>query len=136
MDRSVHDRGQRRASARTAHSQGFSHLHGTAGTRLGVPGRSEMTWVFSFADPLPPDAGDAKVLLGGKGASLQEMTRAGLQVPPGFTLRTDCCRRYFENNQRWPDGLEAEVRTHLAQLEANTGRTWGRGPEPLLVSVS
>jgi rifampicin phosphotransferase len=94
-----------------------------------------MKWVFSFADPPPPHDGDAKHVLGGKGASLQEMTRAGLQVPPGFTLRTQCCQRYYENNQRWPDGLEAQVRDHLAHLEHITGRTYGRGRKPLLVSV-
>ena len=94
-----------------------------------------MKWVFSFADPLPPEVGDAKHVLGGKGASLLEMTRAGLQVPPGFTLRTDCCQHYFDNLQHWPTGLEKQVREHLARLEHITGRTFGRGPKPLLVSV-
>ncbi len=94
-----------------------------------------MQWVFNFTDALPPDEGDAKHILGGKGASLQEMTRAGLQVPPGFTLRSECCQRYFDNKQRWPDGLEQQVRDHLVRLEDMTGRTFGRGPKPLLVSV-
>ena len=94
-----------------------------------------MTWVFSFADPLPLTDGAPKQILGGKGASLQEMTRAGLQVPPGFTIRTECCQLYFDNERRWPDGLDAEVREHLARLEAATGRTFGRGSKPLLVSV-
>ncbi|MCI0684871.1 MAG: hypothetical protein L0Y71_22465 [Gemmataceae bacterium] len=92
-----------------------------------------MRWVFSFDEPL--HEGDAKHVLGGKGASLQEMTRAGLQVPPGFTLRTECCRHYFDNQQRWPDDLESQVREHLARLERATGRPFGRGPKPLLVSV-
>lgn len=94
-----------------------------------------MRWVFSFAEPLPPEEGDAKHVLGGKGASLQELTRAGLQVPPGFTLRTDCCRHYFDNQQRWPEDLEAQIGEHLSRLEQSTGRTFGRGPKPLLVSV-
>lgn len=94
-----------------------------------------MKWVFSFADPLSPEEGEAKSILGGKGASLREMTHAGLQVPPGFTLRTECCKCYFDNQERWPDGLEEQVREHLARLEATTGRTFGRGPKPLLVSV-
>jgi rifampicin phosphotransferase len=94
-----------------------------------------MKWVYNFSDPLPAEEGDAKAVLGGKGASLAEMTRAGLQVPPGFTIRTDACQRYFELGRRWPDGLEDEVRVHLARLEADTGRTFGRGDKPLLVSV-
>jgi pyruvate,water dikinase len=91
-------------------------------------------WIHYFADPLP-DGFDAKSLLGGKGASLKEMTLAGLQVPPGFTLRTDCCRHFFDNDRRWPDGLEQEVRDNLARLEKDTGRSFGRGQRPLLVSV-
>jgi pyruvate,water dikinase len=91
-------------------------------------------WVHSFADPLP-DGANAKTLLGGKGASLNEMTRAGLRVPPGFTIAADCCAHYYQAGRRWPDGLEEEVRTNLRRLEAETGRTYGRGPRPLLVSV-
>jgi pyruvate, orthophosphate dikinase len=94
-----------------------------------------MRWVYYFSDPLPAEEGEAKAVLGGKGASLAEMTRAGLQVPPGFTIRTDACQRYFELGRRWPDGLEEEVRANLARLEADTGRTFGRGERPLLVSV-
>ncbi len=94
-----------------------------------------MKWVFSFTDPVPAAEGEVKQILGGKGASLQEMTRAGLQVPPGFTLRTDCCRHFYENDRTWPEALEEEVRAHLTRLEEATGRTFGRGPRPLLVSV-
>src|SRR5262245_51522511 len=93
-----------------------------------------MKWVFRFTNQVPAEDGDAKQVLGGKGPSLQEMQGAGLQVPPGFTLRTECCR-FFETHQRWPDGLEEEVRAQLAHLEQLTGRTFGRGPRPLLVSV-
>ena len=90
--------------------------------------------VYSFADELPAGV-DAKVLLGGKGASLNQMYRAGLHVPPGFTISADCCRQYFEAGRRWPEGLEHEVRRHLARLEQQMSRTFGRGPRPLLVSV-
>ena len=91
-------------------------------------------WVHHFRDP-PPEGGDLKALLGGKGASLKEMSRAGLRVPPGFTLATECCRRYFEANRTWPEGLAEEVRAALARLERETARTFGRGEKPLLVSV-
>ena len=92
-------------------------------------------WVFAFSDPLPTGCADPKALLGGKGASLKEMCRAGLHVPPGFTIGTQACAHYFEAGRRWPDGLEAEVREHLARLERETGRAFGRGGRPLLVSV-
>jgi len=92
-------------------------------------------WVFYFSDPLPEGCGDPRPLLGGKGASLKEMGRAGLNVPPGFTLSTECCRHYFESGRTWPEGLDAEVRENLKRLEAETGRTFGRGARPLLVSV-
>ena len=91
-------------------------------------------WIHYFSDPLPAGC-DARLLLGGKGASLKEMTLAGLQVPPGFTLRTDCCQHFFDNQRRWPDGLMDEVRENMARLERDTGRQFGRGNRPLLVSV-
>jgi len=75
-----------------------------------------------------------KALLGGKGTGLADMTGAGLPVPPGFTITTDACRLYSEAG-KWPRGLEREVRENLARLEKVTGKTFGRGPNPLLVSV-
>ncbi len=92
-------------------------------------------WVVYFGDPPPEGAGTARDLLGGKGASLAEMTRAGLAVPPGFTLTTACCEAYFELGRQWPEGLEAQVRAALARLEKDTGLTYGKGAPPLLLSV-
>ena len=77
----------------------------------------------------------AKEVLGGKGHSLAAMSRAGLPVPPGFTLATDGCRAYHEAGGEWPEGLEAEVRRALEWLELQTGRALGRGPRPLFVAV-
>ena len=76
-----------------------------------------------------------KDILGGKGASLAAMSHAGLHVPPGFTLSVECCRFYHDNNGVWPEGLEEELRENLARLEEGTGRRFGRGAKPLLVSV-
>jgi pyruvate,water dikinase len=90
-------------------------------------------WVSYFSDPAP--AGDARGLLGGKGASLKEMTLAGLRVPPGFTITTEACRQYYALGQKWPEGLEAEVRANLARLEQDMDRRFGQGDSPLLVSV-
>ena len=91
-------------------------------------------WISYFSDPLPEGV-DARGWLGGKGASLKEMTILGLAVPPGFTICTDACAQYYANERCWPDGLEDELRANLDRLERDTGRRFGRGARPMLVSV-
>src|SRR5262249_26520332 len=76
-----------------------------------------------------------KHLVGGKGASLAEMTKAGLNVPPGFTISTVCCDHFLRHEGKWPDGLEGDVRAALARLETSTGRSFGNTADPLLVAV-
>jgi pyruvate,orthophosphate dikinase len=80
-------------------------------------------------------SGDMKDLLGGKGAGLAEMTRAGLPVPPGFTLTTEVCLAFYEAGRKLPDGIPAEIRTSMAELERRTGKGFGSPQDPLLVSV-
>jgi pyruvate,water dikinase len=92
-------------------------------------------WVFFFGQGRAEAGSDLKDLVGGKGASLADMSRAQLNVPPGFTLSTECCEYYYRNQQRWPDGLDAEVRANLARLEKMTERRFGLGDNPLLVAV-
>ena len=76
-----------------------------------------------------------KDLLGGKGANLAEMTNIGLPVPQGYTITTEACNEYYEKGkQLWPE-LKAEMAEKLAELEASTGKTFGGGENPLLVSV-
>ena len=96
---------------------------------------SDRQWVYYITDPLPANMQDAKELLGGKGASLQAMSRAGLSVPPGFVISTECCRYFFDHDGAWPPGLEDQVRRCLERLERDTGRTFGSGARPLFVSV-
>ena len=81
--------------------------------------------------------GDAKMkdVLGGKGANLAEMTALGIPVPPGFTISTGVCAAYYENNKKYPKGIEKEVSAALAKLEKITGKTLGAPDDPLLVSV-
>jgi pyruvate,water dikinase len=95
---------------------------------------SAVKWTYSFTDDIPAGA-EARSVLGGKGASLAEMTRAGLNVPPGFTIITGACRHYHEHSGHWPEGLEEAVRAELARVESATARRFGRGAEPLFVSV-
>ncbi len=75
-----------------------------------------------------------KLLLGGKGAGLAEMTRIGLRTPPGFTITTEACNYYFKNN-KLPPGLWDTIVQSVKALEAKTGRVFGGLPKILLVSV-
>ena len=83
------------------------------------------------------DEGDGKnkKLLGGKGAGLCEMTRLKLPVPPGFTITTEVCKKYYENNKRLPKTLMGEVKKNIAKIEKRTGKKWNSKSNPLLVSV-
>src|SRR3546814_19178511 len=74
-------------------------------------------------------------LLGGKGANLAEMSNLGLPVPPGFTITTEVCTYYYENGQRYPEDLTAQLDTGLKLIEAITGMRFGDPARPLLVSV-
>jgi pyruvate,orthophosphate dikinase len=78
--------------------------------------------------------GKNKMLLGGKGANLCEMTQIGLNVPPGFTITTEACNAYLEKNQL-PAGLMDSIKTHMKALEKKTGKGFGSADNPLLVSV-
>jgi pyruvate,orthophosphate dikinase len=80
--------------------------------------------------------GKNKKLLGGKGANLCEMTRIGLNVPPGFVITTEACLSYLDHGERkLPKGLMDEVREHIKALEKSTDKRFGGAKNPLLVSV-
>ncbi|HEY9900220.1 MAG TPA: pyruvate, phosphate dikinase [Pantanalinema sp.] len=83
------------------------------------------------------EEGDATMrdLLGGKGANLAEMTRAGLPVPPGFTITTRVCNQYEANGSRLPEGLVEGVTKALATVEEKVAKRFGDPENPLLVSV-
>jgi pyruvate,water dikinase len=92
-------------------------------------------YVYFFGEGQAAGGSELKHLVGGKGASLADMTRAGLDVPPGFTISAQCCSLYYENHKQWPAELDEEVRAALARLEKLAARTFGRGDNPLLVAV-
>jgi pyruvate,orthophosphate dikinase len=79
--------------------------------------------------------GKNKMLLGGKGAGLAQMTRLGLPVPPGFIITTEICEKFYEAGRRLPDGLMDEVRKSIIRLQGLTGKKFGDCENPLLVSV-
>src|SRR5437899_7839776 len=93
--------------------------------------RSAHKWVYNFTE------GSAKMrdLLGGKGAGAAEMTRAGMPVPPGFTITTEACRAYLANKGKFPSGMWEQALAALKKLERQTGKGFGDPHNPLLVSV-
>src|SRR5260221_6596539 len=91
--------------------------------------------VYAFGGGTADGDGKMKDVLGGKGAGLAEMSRAGVPVPPGFTISTEVCNIYFENRNRVPDEINQQVLAALAKLEAQIGKKLGDSANPLLVSV-
>lgn len=89
-------------------------------------------YVFAFEE----GDGKNKMLLGGKGANLCEMTQIGLNVPPGFVISTESCLFYLDSQSHdLPLGMMDEVRNHMRDLEQKTGKRFGDSGNPLLVSV-
>src|SRR5213592_2322199 len=88
-------------------------------------------WVYLFEE----GSGDDKSLLGGKGAGLCEMTRAGLPVPPGLIVSTEACNAFFANEKSFPEGMWEQVKEALHKIEEKVGKRFGDAQNPLLVSV-
>lgn len=88
-------------------------------------------FVYSF------DEGNKEMrgLLGGKGANLAEMTNIGLPVPQGFTITTEACNDYYENEHKIRQEILDQIDEKLAQLEKEQGKILGDESNPLLVSV-
>ena len=92
-------------------------------------------WVYSFGGGAAEGRAEMRNLLGGKGANLAEMSALGLSVPPGFTITTEVCTCFYQNERRYPAGLEAAVAAALARVEKIAGARFGDPWSPLLVSV-
>jgi pyruvate,orthophosphate dikinase len=88
-------------------------------------------WVYLFRE----GNGTWKDLLGGKGAGLAEMTRAGMPVPPGFTITTEACNAYYDYGKNFPDGMWEQAMSALADVEQAMDKKFGDKENPLLVSV-
>jgi pyruvate,orthophosphate dikinase len=92
---------------------------------------SSVKYVYLFEE----GKADMKMILGGKGANLAEMTRIGLPVPPGFTITTEACNAYLASGETLPDSVMEQTYECLAVLENRTGKVFGSKNNPLLVSV-
>ena len=91
--------------------------------------------VYSFGGSLTEGDKSMRDTLGGKGANLAEMARAGVPVPPGFTVSTQVCNMYLAGGNRVPDEVETEMAAKLARLESDMGKKLGDPANPLLLSV-
>ena len=76
-----------------------------------------------------------RMLLGGKGAGLSEMTQLKLPVPPGFTITTEVCNKYYDNGRKLPKDVIPAVMKNITKMEKKTGKKWISTENPLLVSV-
>lgn len=88
-------------------------------------------FVYSFNE----GSKDMKNLLGGKGANLAEMTKIGLPVPPGFTITTEACNSYYDNNENISDDIIGQIENKLEELELGLSKKLGCDENPLLLSV-
>ena len=96
---------------------------------------SDQRFVYRFGGGVSDGGKGDKNLLGGKGANLAEMASIGLPVPPGFTISTAMCTRYYEEGEQFPASLRDEVANGLTHIEGITGKRFGDPANPLLVSV-
>jgi pyruvate,orthophosphate dikinase len=92
-------------------------------------------YVYSFGGGKADGRADMKELLGGKGANLAEMSTLGIPVPPGFTITTEVCARYYDNGRKLPEEVKPQVEEALKAVEQQLGKKFGDPNDPLLVSV-
>ncbi|NBC34049.1 MAG: pyruvate, phosphate dikinase [Alphaproteobacteria bacterium] len=92
-------------------------------------------WVYRFGGDKSEGNSGMRNLLGGKGANLAEMASLGLPVPPGFTITTEVCTAFYDNNRQYPEGLKDQVAQAMAWLEEMNNKSFGDEANPLLVSI-
>ena len=90
--------------------------------------------VYTFGNGTADGDAGMKTLLGGKGANLAEMSSIGLSVPAGFTVTTDTCAAFHENDGQLPEGCWEEMMEGLANVEECMGKKLGDPSNPLLLS--
>ena len=91
--------------------------------------------VYYFGDRQTEGKAEMRDLLGGKGANLAEMCNLGLPVPHGFTISTEVCTYYYNNNKSLPEKLKLEIKKNIKKIENFTKMKFGSNSNPLLLSV-
>jgi pyruvate,orthophosphate dikinase len=97
-------------------------------------------WVYLFTEVAETEQlmgswDGVRSLLGGKGAGLFDMVRAGMPVPPGFTITTEACNAFFDAGKQFPEGMWDQALVAMKDVEAKSGKGFGDAANPLLVSV-
>ena len=106
-----------------------------ASTKASRKASGKAKWVYRFGSGKAEGRAGMRDLLGGKGAGLAEMANLGLPVPPGFTITTAVCTQFYASNKRYPADLRSQVDAALIEVGRITGKGFGDGGNPLLVSV-
>ena len=96
---------------------------------------NEKKYVYFFGAGQTEGNAEMRNLLGGKGANLAEMASLGIPVPQGFTITTEACTRYYEDDKKISDDIRAQILEYIAKLEKSSGKKFGDAKNPLLVSV-
>ncbi len=97
--------------------------------------KKKAKYVYFFGGAKTEGRARMKELLGGKGSNLAEMACMGMPVPPGFTVTTEVCDLFYQLGRKYPALLARQIDVNIAKLEKLTGKTFGHGANPLLVSV-
>ncbi len=92
-------------------------------------------YVYTFGAGKAEGSATMKLLLGGKGANLAEMSNLGMPVPAGFTISTDICTEFYESKGQYSDELKIQVENGIKHIEEIMGAKFGDSDNPLLVSV-
>jgi pyruvate, orthophosphate dikinase len=121
----------KKSKARTASARKAAKPAGKSAALAAGKGK----WVYPFGGGKAAGRASMRNLLGGKGAGLAEMAHLGLPVPPGFTITTEVCTYFYEHGKTYPKDLKAQVEGALAAVGRITGKKFGDGENPLLVSV-
>lgn len=91
--------------------------------------------VYFFGQGGAEGRADMKNLLGGKGANLAEMASLGIRVPAGFTITTEVCTDFYENDGQWPEGLEEQIWENMSKIEEAMGKKFNDAANPLLLGI-
>jgi hypothetical protein len=130
----------KKTAARTARGASREKSQSAEAAARAAPSKTaakgkKRKWVYAFGGGKAAGRANMRNLLGGKGAGLAEMAHLGLPVPPGFTITTEVCTYFYENGKTYPKNLKPQVEAALAEVGRITGKKFGDGKNPLLVSV-
>src|SRR5688572_24343139 len=125
----------KKSAKKSARKAAKSTVKKTKTTKASPKGKKAGKHVFFFGNGKADGDRTMRDVLGGKGANLAEMSRAGLPVPAGFTISTDVCSIFYKEKGKIPASIAAEIADNVRKLEKAAGTTLGNTSNPLLVSV-